>query len=1026
MTNNHSPSNSPPPNQLLQLALHTLETARDPVFWTDPSGRFIYINQSAAALLEYSRDQLLTLRVQDISPDMPPEGWTAHWQALKAEGSMIIEAWTLTSSGRELLLEVSTNYLCHNGYEYTCALARDITERRARERELVESRRQFEAFFHESPIGMAITRLSDGTILEVNQALEELIGYPRAEQLGRTTIDVLGISASDRQRLIAPIRESGVARNVELRITRKSGEQIDLLVTSTRIEFLGQECLLNAVLDITAQKKAEAELLLAERRFNEALANSPHVLYRLNVKSGHYEYLSHYVEELLGYPMEQFRLYGYEKIISLIHPDDLPELNRQFARAEQSKETRVPLQMEYRIRKANGDYCWLRDHSTLILDGNGDKLAFVGSVFDITERKEQERLLHDREELLRGIFESSQAGIMLGNERGDIIFANQRLAAMFGRSLDEMINSNYMDHVHPEHRNLGADHLRRLIAGEIDHVHHERRYMRANGKEFWGHLSARRMVSAAGAFLGLVGVIADITEIKRAEETARQSDLRYRRLVNQAAAWIWETDPDLRHTFSNHYVETCLSYSIEEFYNFGMFELLHPDDHARVAEVARQASQEGAGWRNLTLRWKHRDGSWRYLESSGDANFDESGAFTGLSGIDIDVTDRVRLQEQQDRAQRLESLGELAGGIAHDFNNILTGIIGNISFARILIGEEHRAAPRLADSEKATLRAAELTRQLLTFSKGGEPVRKALATEPLLQEAISFALRGSSVKGELGLAPDIWLLDADPGQMSQVFNNLLINARQAMLEGGTVMVRAENCRVAPGDHLHLAAGDYVRIEVTDEGTGIPSSDLPRIFDPYFTTKEYGTGLGLASVYSIVRHHGGQISVDSICGQGTTFTLYLPAAPTEGQTPHEAVPSAARSPLGGGRILLMDDDDLIRDMAALMLAECGYQVETCADGSEAITLFSRAREEGIRYAAIILDLTVPGGMGGRETVARLRTLDKDVPIIVSSGYSDDPVLADYASYGFTGVISKPYSLQTFTGELARLMGGPKCP
>jgi signal transduction histidine kinase/ActR/RegA family two-component response regulator len=384
-----------------------------------------------------------------------------------------------------------------------------------------------------------------------------------------------------------------------------------------------------------------------------------------------------------------------------------------------------------------------------------------------------------------------------------------------------------------------------------------------------------------------------------------------------------------------------------------------------------------------------------------------------------EIAERKRAEDELLKAQKLESLGVFAGGIAHDFNNILTAILGNLSFARMQISPDHVIAKRLDECEKATVRASEVTRQLLTFAKGGEPVKKFIDSVSLIREATSFVLRGLNYRSLVDLEDDIWCVEADGGQLSQALHNLLINAAQAMCDGGEITVRAVNEMLETDNPQLLAPGAYVKITVEDHGCGIPQENLVRIFDPYFTTKSQGSGLGLASVYSIVKRHGGTVGVSSRVGEGSSFTIYLPAAP--GMRPEAGVMKRTAGPAGGGRVLIMDDEDFIREIATEILQFQGYEVYQCADGREAVEHFRRARERNNPFAGVILDLTVPGGMGGKEAASLIREIDPNAVLLVSSGYSNDPVISDFQYYGFDGAINKPFDADTLIEELGRLIG-----
>jgi signal transduction histidine kinase/CheY-like chemotaxis protein len=382
-----------------------------------------------------------------------------------------------------------------------------------------------------------------------------------------------------------------------------------------------------------------------------------------------------------------------------------------------------------------------------------------------------------------------------------------------------------------------------------------------------------------------------------------------------------------------------------------------------------------------------------------------------------EIFERERMEAELSRVQKLESLGLLAGGIAHDFNNLLGAIMGNISLAMLDVDPENSAYQQLTKAERASFRAQELTRQLLTFSRGGAPVKKRITLPGIITEAAGLSLRGSRVLHELSIAADLWPVEADEGQMMQVFNNLLINADQAMPVGGIIRIAAVNATLAPGEVPSLAAGRYVMITVSDGGTGIPREHLGKIFDPYFTTKQKGSGLGLAATHSIIRKHDGHITVGSELGKGTVFHVYLPASPGEVAPP----PRQEKFVRGSGAVLILDDDEDMRKTTGDMLMRMGYTVDYAGEGNEAIARYQQAREAGRPFAAVILDLTVPGGMGGKEAIGKLLAIDPAVRAIVSSGYSEDPVMADFRAYGFRGVAIKPYRIRELSEVVAAVIG-----
>ena len=371
-----------------------------------------------------------------------------------------------------------------------------------------------------------------------------------------------------------------------------------------------------------------------------------------------------------------------------------------------------------------------------------------------------------------------------------------------------------------------------------------------------------------------------------------------------------------------------------------------------------------------------------------------------------EITSKIRLQEELQKIQKLESVGVLAGGIAHDFNNLLTAILGNISMAKIFSQPDDKVQERLIDAEKAAFRAQDLTQQLLTFSKGGAPIKSAVSISDLIHESTSFMLSGSNVKCDFESDDGIWPVNIDEGQISQVIQNIVKNADQAMPDGGIITIKAHNSLISANDHIPLKSGKYIHISISDEGVGIPQRHISRIFDPYFSTKQEGSGLGLAASFSIIKNHDGFLNAESEQGVGTTFHIYLPAAEAD---PSPKKPAKAKVLRSGEHILIMDDDPMIRELSKQMLEHLGHHVVTTEDGTEALKAYVKAIQEDEPFDLTIMDLTIPGGMGGKKAVAELLKIDPHAYAIVSSGYSNDPVMADYEKYGFKAVIVKPYQI-----------------
>ena len=494
-------------------------------------------------------------------------------------------------------------------------------------------------------------------------------------------------------------------------------------------------------------------------------------------------------------------------------------------------------------------------------------------------------------------------------------------------------------------------------------------------------------------------------------------------ILTSAGDGIFGLDPQGNYTFVNPAAAKMLRYETEELVGKHGHTVCH-HSKAGGGPYLEEECPIYAAYRDGSIHhvvdeyfWR-KDGTGFPVEYTSTPIMD-NGKLTGAVVTFKDVTERKQIEEERIKAGKLESIGILAGGIAHDFNNILTAVLGNITLARLNSKQGDRAYGLLMEAEKASIKAKSLTQQLLTFARGGAPVRKVMPITMLIKEAAAFAARGSGTQCVFFIPDDLRAVDVDEGQIRQVVTNLVLNAVQAMPEGGTVEVQAENTIVSPGDLLLLRPGEYVKVSVKDHGIGIPKEYLSKIFDPYFTTKQKGTGLGLTICYSIVRNHGGYIGVESETGVGTTVYFYLPAVQTGTVTLEEF---EEEIPLDHARVLVMDDEKMVREVAEQMLSHIGYEVDLAQDGVEAVDLYNKARQAGRPFDAVILDLTNPGGMGGKEAAGKILEIDPAAKLIVSSGYSSDPIVTQFGEYGFKGVVVKPYRLGELAKVLHRLLKG----
>jgi two-component system cell cycle sensor histidine kinase/response regulator CckA len=455
------------------------------------------------------------------------------------------------------------------------------------------------------------------------------------------------------------------------------------------------------------------------------------------------------------------------------------------------------------------------------------------------------------------------------------------------------------------------------------------------------------------------------------------------------------------------------------------------NDHPLLTYVTSQVKDPVSFFEKVRDLYNHPDAeSFDTLELADGRIFERYSKPQLLEGKNFgrvwsfrDVTEKKRAEVELLKSMKLESIGLLASGIAHDFNNILAAILGNVSLAKLELHSDHTASAYLNETEKAVLSARDLANQLLTFAKGGSPQKRTVSLPPLLIEAITFALRGSHIQPRFSFPENLWMVEIDPGQITQLAHNLVINSKQATEGEGSIVIRAENVLLDELTARKLSAepGFYLRVSFKDSGRGIPGKDIGKIFDPFFTTKKGGSGLGLFSAYSIAKNHGGTITVESHIDQGASFYVYLPAVTESPVGATEVNPSAIT--YGSGKILVMDDDEAIRSMAHSMLQTLGYEVWVTKRGEEALEMYKGAKETKLPFDAVILDLTVQGGKGGKQTLKELLAYDPDVTAIVSSGYSNDLVLSRYQEFGFKGSVSKPYRIQELSNTLDSILKKP---
>ena len=656
---------------------------------------------------------------------------------------------------------------------------------------------------------------------------------------------------------------------------------------------------------------------------------------------------------------------------------------------------------------------------TPVKDENGEATRAVLLYMDITDRMQTEQALRRSEEKYRDLFENANDLIQSIAPDGTFQYVNRAWMETLGYEEDEIPGLSVFDILHPDCSECGPD-FKSVVFGETS-GRIETIFITKSGRKInvEGNIST---ALSGGKLIGTRGIFRDITERKEAEEILSSERERLAVTLRCIGDGVITTDIEGKVVLMNKVSEALTGWSQEQANGRPIAEVLHLIDEASrtvqdnpVEVLLKSGKTIDIPDHTLLVS---RDGQERLIADSVSPIVDRKSNIIGTVLVFRDVTEKRNFEEKLLKTEKIESLGVLAGGIAHDFNNLLNAIMGNIDLAIMDLDPGDRICESLSRAEKAVLRAKDLTQQLLTFSKGGAPIKKAASISELIRDSADFAIRGSNAKCSFDLPEDLWKVEIDLGQMSQVINNVVLNGIHAMPGGGQIFIRAENIVIGCAGP-ELKQGRYVKVTIKDTGGGILKEHLPRIFEPYFTTKHTGSGLGLATTYSIIKRHEGHIDVASDIGKGTTFSIFLPALsgkPALNPLPAEK-PSSKK---GKGRVLLMDDDDMVRTTTTEMLKRIGFEVVGAAEGNETLEKYETARNAGEPFDAVILDLTIPGGLGGKETILKLRQFDPGVKAIVSSGYSSDSIMANYLQYGFLGVLTKPYQTKDLSSVLQKVI------
>jgi PAS domain S-box-containing protein len=683
-------------------------------------------------------------------------------------------------------------------------------------------------------------------------------------------------------------------------------------------------------------------------------------------------------------------------------------------------------QQEYRILGPDSVH-WLSEEVMIRPAGPGE-WNLAGVIVDVTKRHEAEEARRLTESHLEEILKRADCLLWQAIVTGDpdtqiawqmFIPPSVLFRKIFGAEPVLGQNTLWTEEIVPEWAQIQKASRRALREGRPDYE--QEFHVVTGGDSFCvqEHVAVTRLGPGRWS---LVGVIVDITARRDAEMALASEKERLAVTLGTMSEGVITVDARGRVLFINRAAADMIQWNAAETVGRQISEvcrLMNAESGLETVLPVREIVESGslAEIPPQTML-KGRSDRMRLVEGRMAPVADSTSKRVGAVFVLRDVTERQRMEEKLQSAARMESVGMLAGGIAHDFNNILTAVLANLTLLQVDLAGMPDEANLLDEAVRATKRAGELTLQLLTFAKGGDPVRTAVLLDEVIREAATFALRGSGVRSEFDMPDGLRAANVDKAQISQVIRNLAMNGNQAMPDGGTLRIAASNERIGAGAHPVLAEGDYIRITVSDTGAGIPAEHIGKLFEPYFTTRTQGRGLGLATVFSIVKRHQGHIDVSSVVGRGSVFTIWLPAAAVSQAAParHGAAAGIGR----GRRVLFMDDEAPILKMAERLMTRLGLEFTSALDGAEAIERYRAAKESGRPFDLVVMDLTIPGGMGGKEAISILREIDPEVRAIVSSGYSSDLAMADFRKHGFRGMVAKPYDITELTSVIREVL------
>jgi PAS domain S-box-containing protein len=994
----------------------------DFLFVVDMEGKVILANKTAIDRLGYSGEEIAGKPVLMLHPVERRAEAEKFLQDILEGRESRCPVPLLTKDERQIPVETRVVRGMWDDREVLFGISKDISDLR-------RSEERFSKAFHNNTAAMVLSTYAEGRFVDVNEPFLAVLGYSRDEVIGRTSRELdIFVHTAQRDVVRRETMEEGIVKNVELSIKGKGGRVIVGLFSATPIYILDELHLLTTMNDITERKHLENSLTEQLLFLGTLIDTIPNPVFYKDAE-GKYLGCNRAFEAYYGTTRDWLR----GKTVRDLLPHECADNNIKID--TDLIGTRGSISYEATFQHPDGTIRNLINNKAVFPKPDGSAGGIVGIIMDVTAQKRAEEALKLSESNHRSL--STMMRLMCDNVPDMIwakdiekryIFANKAICRGLLNAVDtdEPVGKTDIFFAERE-RALHPDHPEWHTFGEIcvdsDVLTLETgapsrfdEYGNVQGKFLFLDVHKAPFIDEKGQVIGTVGSGRDVTVQKQAEKALQESEEKYRHVFAAESDALFLVDKETGAILDANDAACSL-------YGYGREELLrlkNMDMSAQPEETEKLTRKPVS--RVFDRLHKKKDGTRFYVDISSSLFFFH-GREVILAAV-RDITSRKQMEAELFKARNLESIGVLAAGIAHDFNNLLTVVVGNIAVALMDLSSDGGMYQVLEQAEQAALGGKELTQRLITFARGGFFMKEIMVPNQLVKDLCATALAGSGVRCEYDLADNLFPVIADDGQIRQVIGNILFNAKEAMPAEGVIRVETTNVsHTAENMLIPLSAGNYVRITIEDEGRGIGAEDLPKIFDPYFTTKgmgsDKGMGLGLTVAYSIVKRHKGHIEVDSVLGRGTTVHVYLPAYT-------EDVEAAEMKETTGsveGKVLFMDDEESVRTMTGRLLTRLGYEVVVTGDGVETIAVYERALFSDKPFDVVILDLTMKQGIGGRETMGRLLSVDSKVKAIISSGYADDPVMTNHADYGFKAAVVKPYKVEELKEVLQKIVSIP---